>query len=86
MILRYWGSVALRYVQSNVSNSNYHDNEDLSICSWFTTGIYNHNNENYSIAQSHIVNDTLLWISASLDPVSQLELSVTIIDQAVYYV
>ncbi|CAH8521378.1 unnamed protein product [Schistosoma mattheei] len=68
MILRYWGSVALRYVQSNVSNSNYHDNEELSICSWFTTGIYNHNNENYSIAQSHIVNDTLLWISASLDP------------------
>ncbi|CAH8529077.1 unnamed protein product, partial [Schistosoma intercalatum] len=68
MILRYWGSVALRYVQSDVLNPNYHDNEELSICSWFTNGIYSHNNENYSIAQSHIVNDTLLWISASLDP------------------
>ncbi|CAH8564024.1 unnamed protein product [Schistosoma rodhaini] len=67
MILNYWGSIALRYVQSNISTSNYYDNQELSICSWFTTEIYNHNNENYSIAQSHVLNDTILWISASLD-------------------
>ncbi|XP_018650939.1 putative vacuolar protein sorting-associated protein (vps13b) [Schistosoma mansoni] len=67
MILNYWGSIALRYVQPNISTSNYYDNQELSICSWFITEIYNHNNENYSIAQSHILNDTILWISASLD-------------------
>ncbi|CAH8504096.1 unnamed protein product [Schistosoma turkestanicum] len=68
MILYYWGSAALKYVQSNFPTCNYDNNEELSICSLFTTEIYYHNHVNDSIAESRIVNDTLIWISASFDP------------------